>query len=61
MVPVALAEVEGAESSGSLEIPIALTKVEGVEPGGAPVVVVYVQRRQVMSSSGRSSIWSGSS
>ena len=35
-----LAEVEGAEPGGSLEVPVALTEVEGAEPGGALVAVV---------------------
>ena len=39
-VPIALAEVEGAEPCGSLEVPVALIEVEGAEPGGAPVAVV---------------------
>ena len=39
-VPVALAEVEGAELGGVLEVPVALAKVEGAEPGGALALVV---------------------
>jgi len=35
-----LAEVEGAEPSGSLEVPVALIEVEGAEPSGAPAVMV---------------------
>ena len=35
-----LAEVEGTELGGSLEVPIALAEVEGTEPGGAPIAVV---------------------
>ena len=59
-----LAEVEGAELGGSLEVPIALAEVEGAEPGGAPVEVVmsgdvcrgFSFGVQAMSSSGHSSI-----
>ena len=61
-VPVALAEVEGAEPGGSLEVPVALAKVEGAGLGGSlevPVALAKVER--AMSSSGRSSIWNGSS
>ena len=39
-VPVALAEVEGAEPGGALEVPVALAEVEGAESGEAPVAVV---------------------
>ena len=34
-VPVALADVEGAEPSRSLEVSAAFAKVEGAEPGKA--------------------------
>ena len=39
-VPIALAEVEGAEPGGALDVPVALTEVEGAEPGGAFAAVV---------------------
>ena len=63
-VPVALAEVEGAEPSGSLEVPVVIAEVEGAEPGGAPAKVVmsggvchgFCFGVQAMSSSGHSSI-----
>ena len=45
-VPIALAEVEGAEPGRSLEVPIALTEVEGAEPGRSlelPVVLAEVE------------------
>ena len=59
-----LAEVEGAEPGGSLEVPVVLAKVEGAEPGEAPVEVVmsggvcrgFSFGVQAMPSSGRSSI-----
>jgi len=34
-VPIALAEVNGVEPSGSLEVPVALAEVKGAEPGGS--------------------------
>ena len=65
-VPVALADVEGAELSWSLEVPVAFAEVEGAELGEALAVVVMssVACRgfsfgvQAMSSSSRSSICS---
>ena len=35
-----LAEVEGAEPGGSLEVPVVLAKVKGAKPGGALAVEV---------------------
>ena len=39
-VPIALAEVDGAEAGWSLEGPVALAEVKGAEPGGALATVV---------------------
>ena len=39
-VPIALAEVEGAEPGRSLEVPVALAEVKGAKSGGSLAVVV---------------------
>ena len=57
-VPVALAEVEGAEPGGSLEVLVALIEVEGVELGRVLAAVFMSGGVQATSSSGQSSIWS---
>ena len=39
-VPVALAEVEGADPGGVHEVPVALAEVDGAELGGALAAMV---------------------
>ena len=45
-VPIALAEVEGAEPGGALDVPVALAEVEGADSGEAlevPVALAEVE------------------